>query len=205
MSEQDLHEEMRPIPRSLTQEEIQLAKSLFKDSVRYEKVKIYNAKYVGFQQDETGMTPFGEMWIVGAKTYRENYGIADVPLQAFFIHEMVHVWQYQNNVLSVLGSAIEETITLGLGNYMIMAYPYKLEPNKDLMDYRMEQQGAIMENYYRYKNKVDFRLTYVQNTERGGALMKLHEDVLKKFLQDPHYARNYAYRNLRSTPGFGDR
>ena len=166
MSEQDLHEEMRPIPRSLTQEEIQLAKSLFKDSVRYEKVKIYNAKYVGFQEDNSGMTPFGEMWIVGIDTYRENYGIVEVRLRAFFIHEMVHVWQYQNNVLSVLGSAIEETITLGPGNYKNMAYPYKLEPNKDLMDYRMEQQGAIMENYYRYKNGEVFRSRYVLNTCR---------------------------------------
>ncbi len=73
------------------------------------------------------------------------------------------------------------------------------------MDYRMEQQGAIIENYYRYKNGEVFRSRYVLNTGQGGALMKLHEDVLKKFLQDPLYARNYAYRNPRPAQGFGDR
>ena len=165
MSEQDLHEEMRPIPRSLTQEEIQLAKSLFKDSVRYEKVKIYNAKYVGFQEDESGMTPFGEMWIVGIDTYRENYGIVEVRLQAFFIHEMVHVWQYQNNVLSVADSAIENIITYGPSSHNYQkAYEYKLEPHKDLMDYRMEQQGAIMENYYRLKNRTEFKKGFFEGS-----------------------------------------
>ena len=61
--------------RALTAGEIALAKRMFKDSIDYSTVKIHNEKYLPVQPDESGMTPNGEIYAAGARTYSNDYAL----------------------------------------------------------------------------------------------------------------------------------
>jgi hypothetical protein len=65
------------------------------------------------------------------------------------IHELTHVWQYQNGGTSYislsLSSQILATIRTGSRN---AAYDYNLTPESSFFDFLPEQQGLIVENYY---------------------------------------------------------
>ncbi len=118
--------------RQLTQGEMKLAKDVFGSSIELTRVRIHDEKYIFFQPNNSGMTPNGEIYVHGV--YRADYSGADADLQAFFIHEMVHVWQHQTGVLKagVIGSAIIEMIG-HVGDYGA-AYSYTLDGAKDLTD-----------------------------------------------------------------------
>lgn len=131
--------------RNLTDGEIVLARDVFSDSIRYERVKIHRGKYFFTQPKNSGMTPNGEIYVSGAP-YRKDYSSANTNFQAFFIHEMTHVWQYQNKILHVKLAAVLGQIRF-LGNYRKM-YEYTLEAGKNLTEYDIEQQAAIVEDYF---------------------------------------------------------
>jgi len=60
---------------------------------------------------------------------------------------MTHVLQYQNNILNPITSAIGEMIKHAF--HYSDVYKYTLEESKDLLDYGMEQQAVIVEDYFR--------------------------------------------------------
>lgn len=133
--------------RRLTQGEISLANDVFGGSIDMTRVKIHDGKFIFFQPNDSGMTPNGQIYVSG--TYSADYAGEPPQRQAFFIHEMVHVWQHQTGVLAagVIGSAIIEII--GRAGDYDSAYPYVLEEAKDLTEYGLEQQASIVEDYFR--------------------------------------------------------
>jgi len=150
--------------RKLTPNEILFATKIFGGSILYIDVKVYHEKYAFFQPDHSGMTPNGNIYIDGEII--KDYGNTVVwPEQkAFFIHEMVHVWQKHNGVLNPVLSAIANSIRHGF-NYN-EAYKYTLDAKKDLLDYRMEQQAQIIEDYVRVLYLgIQRRTEYLQNKE----------------------------------------
>lgn len=137
--------------RKLTQGEIELAREIFDDSIEYQKVKVHHGKYFFAQPAGSGVTPNGEIYVAdNAKRnnflYKKDYSIETVGLKAFFIHEMAHVWQYQNKILRVKTAAFFGQIR-HFGRYGKM-YRYVLDARKKLTDYGIEQQAAIIEDYY---------------------------------------------------------
>ncbi len=65
------------------------------------------------------------------------------------IHEIVHVWQYQNRGLSyVSDSFLHSVCSLVTSGKRDSAYTYTLVPEKSLFDYTAEQQGQIVEDYF---------------------------------------------------------
>jgi len=84
--------------RKLTQNEVALAQKIFGASIDYNKVALHRHAYVFFQPSSSGMTPNGEIYVDG--TVSADYGLSVARLQAFFIHEMEHVWQKENGVLN---------------------------------------------------------------------------------------------------------
>ena len=84
--------------RKLTEGEIKLAKTVFGNSIDYSKVKISNRKYMPFQSKNVSMAPNGHIYF--SKNYRDDFSKENTLTQGHFIHEMVHVWQYQNRVLN---------------------------------------------------------------------------------------------------------
>ncbi len=177
--------------RSLTSGEITLAKKVFVNSIDYSKVKIHHEKAVFFQPSRSGMTPNGEIYIDG--TAVRDYSVATIDHKSFFIHEMTHVWQKQNGVLNPILSALGNSIR-HFFNYN-SAYFYMLDSTRDLLDYRMEQQAQIIEDYVRIdlfgtNPIVRSGTTYLENTGLNPAIRKtLYKDVLKKFLINPAYSK----------------
>ena len=186
--------------RSLTEGEIKLAKPIFKGSIDYALVRVHDEKYIFFQPGNSGMTPNGEIYVDGA--YSADYSAESPQRQAFFIHEMVHVWQYQNGILTagVIGSAILEIIGR-LGDYD-SAYSYVLDASNDLTDYNLEQQASIVEDYFRLtklglqprRAQLPYSRTCRPNPP-GTPTRQLYETVLRKFLQDPTYG-NKPYQRV---------
>jgi len=174
--------------RKLTLNEINFASKIFGGSILYIDVKIYHEKYVFFQPDNSGMTPNGNIYIDGKIIKDYGNAIVDLGSKAFFIHEMVHVWQKHNGVLNPKISAIANSIRHGF-NYN-EAYKYTLDAKKDLLDYRIEQQAQIIEDYVRVLYLgIHRREEYLQNEENEAEIDKLYQSVLSKFLSEPSYPK----------------
>ncbi|SUD89796.1 hypothetical protein [Psychrobacter phenylpyruvicus] len=137
-----------PTKRVLTPGEIAMATKVFANSIDYSIVYIHNEEYLpfGWQKDNTIMTPDGELYYPKGH-YKSDYSTESNNYKHLFIHEMVHVWQYQ------LGYNVKwEGACLHLNNMFGGSdpYPYVLDTAKKLCDYNMEQQGDIIADYFVY-------------------------------------------------------
>lgn len=117
--------------RSLTQSETELAKSIFSNSIDYAKVKIHKTRAHDLHPRGTAITPNGEIFAYDC--CRDDFSKESPEMRAFFIHEMTHVWQYQNNILNPVREALRESFRHGI-NYFKAAYEYTLEKDKGLTD-----------------------------------------------------------------------
>ena len=166
--------------RPLTSGEIAMAKLVFKDSVNYSKVKVHKEEYLpfGLQDDDTAMTPNGEMYFNPMQGFKEDFSVEKPVIRIWFMHEMVHVWQYQLGYwvrLHGLGMAISGGYTGG------SAYKYDSAENnsKTLPDFNMEQQGDIIAEYFGAK---------FLNNEKYLPKLPFFERVLNEFLRSPKNA-----------------
>jgi len=175
--------------RPLTKGEITLAKTIFKDSINYDSVHIHDKKYIFFQPKNTTMSPNGHIY--ACDNYCSDFSIENSSTKAHFIHEMTHVWQVQNKILNPKISAIKEQIKHKF-NYA-KSYKYELDQKKDLLDYGMEQQARIIEDYYFLKSE----LPHVFNNDHKEDF----EAVLQNFLKDPSYKNRFPRKKL-SSPKF---
>lgn len=143
------------IGRKLTSGEESLAKEMFGNDIDYTKVRIYDKKWAFFQGNRVAMTPDGNIYFA-PDVYKEDFSLASDGSKHFFIHEMTHVWQYQNGQAVLKGAGTEQVFIelpsrLGLGNG---AYPYELDVRKDLLDYGVEQQASIVADYWAMKKNL---------------------------------------------------
>lgn len=139
--------------RKLTSGEENLAKNMFGNDIDYTKVYIYDKKWKFFQGNRVAMTPNGNIYFA-PDVHEKDFSLATDGSKHFFIHEMTHVWQYQNGqaVLTRAGTSqvfIELPSKIGLGDG---AYPYELDVRKDLLSYGIEQQASIVADYWAMKN-----------------------------------------------------
>jgi hypothetical protein len=166
--------------RSLTDGEIKLAQSIFVDSINYSAVRVYDRGYA-FLNSIGNMSYRGNIYLPDG--HNHDFSQAPLPKKRLFIHEGVHVWQHQNNILNLAIEAVRE----GVKHQFKYAktYLFRLEPGKDLLDYGFEQQAAIIEEYFLRKHG---------GTPLGRCLNKedetlaLLEGVLENFLENPSYA-----------------
>ena len=154
---------MNSVDRDLTPGEITLAKSIYRDSLKYENVKIHNYKYldlpfgIASQPDTTLMTPNGEIY-APPSVYSADFSGESNDWKAIFLHEMCHVWQWQRNIKNIKVDAAKEWWAHN-GSYDD-AYKYTANahimfPNFDKLG--LEQQATIIEDYYRVQIcKLDF-------------------------------------------------
>ncbi len=151
--------------RALTSGEITLARTVFGDTIRYASVRVCHRRYVLFQPSHISMAPNGKIYAVDL--YRDDFSGANLRMRAHFIHEMTHVWQKHNRILSPKVAAVRLFIRYR-ARYG-RAYRYTLDPNRDLLSYSMEQQASIIEHYF------------------AGAREPERLAVLRKFLDDPSH------------------
>lgn len=196
--------------RHLNDREIAFLKTYFEDTIDYENVKIHNRPYLpgGAQSNTTAMAPNGNLYMP-EDLYKEDYMADDVSLsmRSTFLHEMVHVWQFKNNVLNPIFEAARESVKHDF-NYNA-AYDYVLEKDKDLVNYGMEQQAAIVQDYFILEESGFLQLHLIENGVKSVAAAKeLYESVLENFLKDPSYPQNCKHSitgkaYLKTKQGFG--
>ena len=166
---------MPDLRRPLTAGEIAMARSVFRDGIDYARVRVVCGSFLPFnlQDQNTAMTPRGSLYFMPAQ-YRIDFSREDAGGKLFFIHEMVHVWQWQ------LGyNCIWHGLLLALfgGYFRQRAYRYDSSvAGTAFAGYNMEQQAELVSHY--------FGATQLGLASMTARLPFLRE-VLGGFLQSP--------------------
>lgn len=169
------------ITRRLTEGEIKLAQSIFKDSVNYDHVSIHSGRLMGpMHKDNFAKTTLLSQ-IFMHNLYKDDFSKAQPGLQGLFIHEMTHVWQGQQMAFSYRPIDLKNMIS-----YTRKAYDYALTGDKDLLDYGTEQQASIVADYFGLQRR--------NNAEP--AKLNLYKKTLKNFLENPSYAKFSGVKRL---------
>ena len=177
--------------RGLTDGEIALARSIFGQSIDYGAVRIHDRGFAGLG-GMGDMSYGGHIYL----PHRHAPDFARAPLSArrLFVHELVHVWQHQNRVLALGRSALREWVRHRFS--YARAYLFRLDPACDLLDYGIEQQPAIIEEYFLRRHGGTPMGRCLNDVADVPALLAI---VLENFLRDPSYARRRPARR-RSAP-----
>ena len=121
--------------RSLTEGEIALARSVFGDSIDYSKVSLFRRKWWPFQPRNSAMAPMGNIYFhPNGGAWSDDFSKEGLSRQAFFIHEMTHVWQAQ----------VKGRFYLPLMRHPFCRYSYDLKPGRPFGRYGLEQQAEIV-------------------------------------------------------------
>ena|SRR5438128_6807882 len=121
--------------RSLTAGEIGLARSIFRDCIDYSKVRLIEGKWWPFQPRNAAMAPMGNIYFhPDGGGWSNDFADEDLRRQAFFVHEMTHVWQAQT----------KGRFYLPLMRHPFCRYGYRLTSGKRFERYGVEQQAEIV-------------------------------------------------------------
>ena len=163
--------------RPLTFREVAAAQTVFGRGLNYQKVWVHYGGwwvFMGKQDPNTAVTPNGEMYFPEA-IYQYDFASPELSPRwaALFMHEMVHVWQYQ------MGYGVKRH-GLTVTSQGSSAYAYRLAPDSRLSDFNMEQQGDLMSDYYMICVRNDNA-----NALNPGKDPKLLRKVMEPFLANP--------------------
>jgi hypothetical protein len=127
--------------RTLTPFEIQVARSIFGDSINYQRVRIDEKAQIGCRHFHFLYVSFYTINSWGA--FRED----------LLIHELVHVWQFQNFGGAYIPRAIRAINSEAGYNYGgIYDLRQKVRLGKNILEYNYEQQADIVTDYFRLKH-----------------------------------------------------
>ncbi|EOF5965501.1 type IV secretion protein Rhs [Salmonella enterica] len=129
--------------RRLTSGEIKLLAGVFGKNINSSIIWVRKESLdpFGFQLDDYGMTPFGDMYVRDL-SYSDDYSLEIKEDQHFFVHEMTHSFQFQHGM---------KVWFYGLGS-SVVDYMYRLSKGKLLSEFHMEQQASIVADYFYLKN-----------------------------------------------------
>jgi len=181
----------------LTAGEICYSRMIFKDAISYSRVKVYNREWrvlLGLQKNDTVMTPNGNIYYPKG-SFREDFSVEWPSSDGLrvFIHEMAHVWQYQNGYFVKWNG-----VRLSLDK---SRYSYILSKDKRLSDCNMEAQADLLADYFlllKFGDSGSARL--FESKYRGGEksiLLPLYEAVLADFILNPHDKSSLPGRRRR--------
>lgn len=174
--------------RKLTPREVTMITSIFgKKGINTEIVRVRNGSILPLQDPDTAVTPWGEPFFP-EEHFSDDFSIEPIHAQHWFMHEIVHVWQYQmgmNVAFWGAGSAFAD-------------YDYQLANDKVLSDYGMEQQAEILADYWCLKTHgykhwcalaSEINMTNINNNteikDKRSYWLNQYENTLKLFLQNP--------------------
>lgn len=180
------------VRRKLTAGEIQMCQLVFKNSIDYSKVLINIGGYI---HSKTGnaMSPAGEI-VLSRNEYINNpdFSLSRPSLKHWFIHEMTHIWQYQNGTKTAWlglkqlcsGGYTTEVQSIDSG-IELEAYDTDLtgrDYNKKFQEFNFEQQGRIIEFYFDnnfLKNDEPYRAHLQISKKLGNITARILTDFLK--------------------------
>ncbi len=129
--------------RSLTSGETSLLQTIFFQTLPYADLTIgINVNELGGERNSITLAMIPRM---AKYLWSTDYSGGSWAQKWVFVHEMTHVWQYSHG-----NSNIRSGIWLWISNGFSYgdSYPYDLASSKDLDDYNMEQQAAIVADYW---------------------------------------------------------
>lgn len=147
-----------PTCRKLTDDEIALAEQYFGDSIDYSDVNYFTRPYLWNIKDAGNViaqSAYGSIYEV-RDAYYENADQA--ALDEVFIHEMGHVWQYQQGHLNPRGDRRAHDHTYD--------YNLALDEYESFLEYGIEQQATILQRIYVRRNQMqDIQTLYNFNVD----------------------------------------
>ncbi len=121
--------------RPLTPGECKMARSVFGAALNLAPVRVRRWRFFPFQPRGTVMAPMGHIHFHPASTdYHDDFSTAPLALQGLFIHELVHVWQTQQN----------GRFYLLLMRHPFCRYAYRFDPARAFAAYGIEQQAELV-------------------------------------------------------------
>ena len=138
-----------PPSRRLTPQEVLLLQELFGPALATETVRVHGRSFLPGLA--VPMAPFGTVYFP-RRWFRDDYAILparDAGLTALrlfntFVHEMVHVWQWQNGACVAWRGALASLLQWPDRG---RAYPYPLPDGVTLANYGLEQQASLLADY----------------------------------------------------------
>jgi hypothetical protein len=129
--------------RPLTPGEIALARSIFGEAIDYPAVRLFRRKWWPFQPRAVAMAPTGNIHFhPRGNLWSEDFSLEPLGTQAFFIHELTHVWQAQ----------ARGRFYLPLMRHPFCRYRYKIVPGRPFSRYGLEQQAEIVSHIFLAEN-----------------------------------------------------
>lgn len=123
--------------RPLTPGERRLAAGMFGHTLDPGPVRLHCAKWFPLQPRNVAMAPDGHIWFhPEGGLWHSDFAQAPDRLQAFLIHELMHVWQHQQG------------LCLLLRRHPFCRYDYRIVPGRPLRRYGIEQQAMIVEHAF---------------------------------------------------------
>ncbi len=130
--------------RKLHNNELSILKPLYFKEVDYDKVIITTEHlFSKLLRGYSGIV-FDNTIVFTKKSYRDDFSKTTSDM-ALLVHEMCHVWQYQNLNYRWYKAGVEHV------KYGKSTYLYNISEHKRLTDFRFEQQGEVMADYFRKK------------------------------------------------------
>jgi hypothetical protein len=171
--------------RSLTPDEIALARLVFRDAIDYSTVRVHARPYLpfGLQPPHTAMAPNGNLYFPPA-CHQDDFAACGIPDQMWFIHEMTHVWQFQ------LGYWVRTRGAIRIG----LDYGYRLGVGSRLSDYNMEAQGNLLADYFALRFRDAPSRLYEPRYRHAPDALALFEAVLADFIDAPSDRRHLPKR-----------
>jgi hypothetical protein len=129
--------------RSLTAGEETLVRSMFGDAIDCSKVRLVLGKWWPFQPRRSAMAPMGNIYFhPDGGGWSEDFSKEQLGAQAFFIHEMTHVWQAQKG----------GRFYLPIARHPFCHYRYEFVPGRPFRRYGLEQQAEIVRHAFLLSN-----------------------------------------------------
>ena len=142
--------------RSLTPGETDLARSVFGNAIDYSIVRLLKGKWWPFHPRNAAMAPMGAIYFhPHGEVWSDDFSKEPLGRQAFFVHEMTHVWQAQ----------VGGRFYLPLMRHPFCRYSYALKPGKPFWRYGLEQQAEIVAHVFLAEHAAEVRLPHAPSRE----------------------------------------
>jgi hypothetical protein len=152
--------------RTLTDQEIQVAKSVFGDSINYDLVRIDESarSVVAARELDNAVDnrPFTTFHTINTWGPLNN--------ESTLIHELTHVWQYEQDGAIYITEALQaQHSDAGYGYGGVAGLEKQLANGGGLTDFNREQQGDVLEQYYelRTDGKTDGKTEHETISDSG--------------------------------------
>lgn len=132
-----------PTCRKLTDEEVDLARHYFGDTIDYSQINYFERSPLW------GIYRLTSRNIIGASVFGHIYEVSPAQwTDQIFIHEVTHVWQYQSGTLQDVFEKIK-------GHDDV--YPYDLDRHDRFVEYGNEQQASILADIHALRDILEER------------------------------------------------